>query len=217
MAQAFAWNNGDRVLFLGDRVMDDPMGYPRLIAAMITAQYPDRAIDFDVRLVGGNRLPEVIGRLDGDLLAWHPGPTQLVVALGINDVWTGEPGTPIGRFRELYAELLQRLRDTGAHLLCLTPTVRSEEPGQREQREMRNYVDAITEIAFQHSADVIDVHQALTESIAVAQAANPTFRYTIDGERLNVYGHLLVAMAVLQALNFNLRRERPEQQERQAA
>ncbi len=217
MALSFSWGNGDHVLFLGDTVLDDPMGYPRLIAAMVTAQYPERAISFEVRALGGDRLPEVLGRLGDDLLGWHPRPTRIVVALGSNDIWDGAAGTPIGRFRALYAALLARLRDLQAHLLCLTTTLYGEELENPTNQAMAVYNEAIREIAFAHGADVVDVNQAMREALRQARAATPTFRYTVDNLHLNVYGHFLVALAVLQALNFSLRREPPEELGRQAA
>ena len=160
--------------------------------------------------------PEVLGRLGADLLGWQPRPTQIVVALGLNDVWDGASGTPLGRFRELYSELLTRLGDLQAHLLCLTTTVHGEDPHTRENQALAGYNESIREIAFEHHADVIDVHQALREAITSVQVVNPAFRYTVDGVSLNVYGHFLVALAVLQALNFSLRRVPPEEQRKAA-
>ncbi|MHB9133064.1 MAG: SGNH/GDSL hydrolase family protein [Armatimonadota bacterium] len=205
MAQDFIWQDGERVMFIGDSTMEDPQGYTRLVPTMVTARYPERAITYIPRGVGGNRIGDLLERIDRDILNGSPLPTWIVIDIGINDVQDGaNTGTPLGRFRELYSALLQRLKDTGANLMCLTTTVIGEELGNEMNRKLVGYNDAIREIAFQQGAQVVDVNTVFQDAIRRAQARNPNFRYTTDGRHLDAYGQYLVAEILLGALHFKL-------------
>ncbi|MHB0935644.1 MAG: GDSL-type esterase/lipase family protein [Armatimonadota bacterium] len=207
MALDFSWVDGDRVMFIGDMVTEDPLGYTRLIPAMVTARYPERRIEYYPRGVGGNRVGDLVERLESDLLGNMPSPSWVGVSIGLNDVQQGATGTPPGRFQELYAELLERLATWKARVVCMTTTVKGEDLQNEDNQRLMIYNDAIRTVAFQHGADVVDVNQAFHVAIRQAQAVNPDFRYTIDGERLNVYGNYLLAFVILQSLNFSLRME----------
>ena len=123
MALDFSWQDGDRVMFLGDSLTEDSQGYARIVPDMVTARYPERRITFLLRGMGGDRISELSGRLDRDVFDNDPPPNWITVSLGINDVFLETSGTPIGRFRALYDDLLKRLLASKAKLLCLTTTV----------------------------------------------------------------------------------------------
>jgi lysophospholipase L1-like esterase len=207
MALDFSWADGERVMFIGDSVTDDALGYTRIIPAMVTARYPERRIEYYARGAGGNRIGDLLMRLAPDLLGAMPRPTWISVSIGLNDVWDGTTGTPLGRFRELYVELLLRLKEWKVRLVCMTTTVKGEDLNSKDNQTLIGYNDAIRAIAFEHDAEVVDINQAFHDAIRRAQGINPDFRYTIDGVRLNVYGNYLMAVAILQSLNYSLRIE----------
>lgn len=204
MALDFDWQDGDRVMFLGDSGTDDPQSYTRLVPAMVTARYPERQLDYLPRGIGGDRIDSLLRRLDADVFRNDLLPTWIVLSVGTNDVWHGGSGTPLGRFHELYHELLLRLADTKATVLCLTTTVIGEELENPQNQALTGYNDAIRAIAFEHGAQVVDVNTVLREAITRAQARNPDFRFTIDNIRLGIPGNYLVAMTLLGTLHFAL-------------
>ncbi len=134
----------------------------------------------------------------------NPLPNWITVSIGLNDAFHEASGTYIGRFRELYDELLQRLLDTKAKLVCLTTTVLGEELENKQNKILAQYNDAIREIAFAHHALVVDMNEAFQDAIRRALAHNPDFRYTTDGMHMNEYGNELMTMTLLKALNFSL-------------
>ncbi len=204
MALDFSWQDGDRVLFLGDSLTEDAQGYARLVPDMVTARYPERHIVFIPRGVGGDRISELSGRLDRDVFDNDPLPNWITVSLGINDVFHEASGTQIGRFRALYDEILKRLLASKARLLCLTTTVIGEELENKSNTILAQYNDAIREIAFANGAMVVDMNVAFHDALQRAQARTPDFRYTTDGVHMNSYGSLLMAMTLLKALHFSL-------------
>ena len=204
MPMDFSWQDGERVLFLGDIVTEDPLGFTRLLPAMVSARYPERNIEYLLRGAGGNRIGDVAARLPHDLLELIPPPSWIGVSIGLNDVWDGSTGTPLGRFIELYHELLTRLQDTNASIACMTTTVRGEDLDNDLNKTLVGYNEAIAAVAFEHGAQVVHVNLVFQEAIRRAQERNPDFRYTIDGVRLNVYGNYLLTETLLQALHFAL-------------
>ncbi|HEY3417555.1 MAG TPA: hypothetical protein VGM23_11785, partial [Armatimonadota bacterium] len=79
MAQDFVWQDGERVLFLGDSITEDPQGYTRLVPTMVTARYPELKIDYYTHGVGGDRISELLGRLDG-YFSKDPTPSWIFVS-----------------------------------------------------------------------------------------------------------------------------------------
>lgn len=207
MALEFSWADGERVMFIGDSVTEDPLGYTRIIPALVSARYPERRIEYYPRGVGGNRVGDLLERLEPDLLGNLHLPTWVGVSIGLNDAGDAGDSTPLGRFQELYESLIQRLLDWKARLVCLTTTVKGEDQDSKDNRTLAGYNDAIRAIAFKYGAELVDVNQAFHAAIRRAQAVNPAFRYTIDGVRLNVYGNYLMAITILQSLHFSLRQE----------
>ncbi len=204
MALDFSWQDGDRVLFLGDSLTENAQGYARLVPDMVIARYPERRITFLPRGMGGDRISELIGRLDRDVFDNDPLPNWISVSIGLNDVYHEASGTPIGRFRELYDVLLKQLLTSKARLLCLTTTVISEELESKANTILGQYNDAIREIAFANGAMVVDINLVFQDAIRRAQARNPDFHYTTDGMHLNNFGSCLMALTLLKALHFAL-------------
>jgi acyl-CoA thioesterase-1 len=202
MAQDFAWNDGERVMFLGDSLTEDPQGYARLVPPLVTARYPELAIDYLPRGVGGNRVGDLLERLDRDVLGAGQLPTWISISIGINDVWHGATGTPLGRFRDLYAAVLTRVKDTGARLVCFTTTVIGEELDNEQNAALVGYNDAIRELAFGQGAEVVDMHAAFIDAITRAQARDPQFRFTTDGVHMNPIGSNLMTITLLKALHY---------------
>ncbi len=210
MAQDFLWQGGDRVMFLGDAPTDDPLGYVRLIPDMVAARYPERRISFLPRGVGGNRVGDVLERLEHDVLAGPQLPTWVLVSVGVNDVVHGAAGTPLGRFVDLYSSLLQRLRaDTGATLVVLTTPPIGEELDNPQNQALAGYNDAITGLGFQFGAQTINVNQVFQETMHRAQAVDPNLHFTIDNVRLTTVGNYLMAITILGAHYFALPMAKP--------
>ena len=204
MAQEFTWHDSERVMFLGDSITEDAEGYARLVPALVTARYPELYIVYQPRGVGGNRVGDLLERLDRDVFTSEQMPTWISISIGVNDVWQGATGTPLGRFRDLYTALLERLHDTGARLACFTTTVISEELADDKNAALTGYNNAIREIAFAQGAEVVEMYDTFIDALRRAQARDPAFRFTTDGVHMNDAGRYLMTLTLLKALHFTL-------------
>lgn len=108
------------VLFQGDSITDagrdrenDTLGdgYPRYVAAMFTAAYPELGVKFINRGISGNRTTELLERWDEDCLALKP--DVLSILIGINDIWRqydSDMVTTTEQFYDNYYKLLSSVK-----------------------------------------------------------------------------------------------------------
>ena len=204
MALDFSWHDGERVMFIGDAITEDPQGYTRIIPAMVTARYPERRIAYYPRGGGGNRIGDLLERLERDILGDLRTPTWVSMSVGLNDVWDSGTGTPLERFQQLYETMILRLLDWKSTVVCLTTTLKGEDLNSPDNQRLVGYNEAIRAIAFKYRVGVIDINRIFQTAIQQAQSVHAPFHYTDDGTRLNAYGHYLMTAAILGALHYAL-------------
>ncbi len=204
---------GDRLCFLGDSITQADPGYTRLLAAMLTAAHPDLALEFVYSGVGGNRVGDLLSRLERDVLSQRP--TWVTVSIGVNDVWHrhsgASGGTSDGDFEAGFRELLSRLVTAGIRPIVLTPTVIHEDPDSIENRELQVLVMHQRAIAQAFGVRLCDLNARVSDAIAARRRALPdgawpvgpdgrTRFFTTDGVHMNAAGNALMALALLKAL-----------------
>jgi acyl-CoA thioesterase-1 len=199
MSTSLGLASGERFLFLGDSITEADPGYTRLTAAMVTTRHPEVAVRWIYRGVSGNKVTDLLDRLDRDVLAERP--DWVAVSIGINDVWhgyqIGGKGVPLDAFRRHYHSLVSRMRDQGIRLLCLTPTVIGEEPDSEANQVLVGYAAAIREEAREARAVLVDMHTAFRD---VLTRLGGRERLTTDGVHMNMSGNLLMADTLYRAL-----------------
>ncbi len=205
--------SGDRICFLGDSITQADPGYTRLTAALLTAGRPELALSFVYAGVGGNRVGDLLARLDRDVLA--SGATVVTVSIGVNDVWHRHSGASGGTdddaFALGYRSLLSRLVQAGIRPVVLTPTVVHEDPQAVENRELAVLVAGQRRIAAETGLPVCDLNAAFLAALASRRSAlaqtdwplGPDGRtrfFTTDGVHLNPAGNALAALHLLACL-----------------
>lgn len=206
-------SSGARICFLGDSITQADPGYTRLVAAMLTAAHPGLSLEFVYAGIGGNRIGDLLARLDRDVL--EPEPNWVTVSIGINDVWHRHSGASAGTsdrdFEAGYRELLSRLMAAGIQPIVLTPTVIHEDADSVENRELRTLVGQQRAICRALQCRLCDLNTVFAEAIAARRRAVPegawplgsdgrTRFFTTDGVHLNAAGNALVALALLRTL-----------------
>jgi len=105
------------VLFQGDSITDSGRsrqdlnhlgdGYALITAGWFSALYPQKRVSFLNRGIGGNRVPDLIGRWQEDCLTLKP--AWLSILIGVNDMWrrydSNDP-TTTEEFESNYRRLL---------------------------------------------------------------------------------------------------------------
>lgn len=206
VAEEFLIRAGQTLVCLGDSITQNPSGYCSLMAALIAAAFPERAITVVNVGVGGNKIRDLLERLDRDVLARKP--DWVSVNVGINDVWHGlkdggKSGTPLDAYRAGVDLLVDRLLAFGAKVVLLPPTVIEENPDSEGNRQLIDYRAAMRFIGTARGVLVAPTDQDFDQALMRGKAAQgERYCLTTDGVHLRPAGDAVVAVAVLKTLHF---------------
>ncbi len=114
-------NAQSRIIFLGDSTTEAGVtsdGYVTLVSDSL------KVLDPDINVIGagvsGNKVPDLLARLNDDVLSLDP--THVVIYIGINDVWhhyefDHTTGTEPDIFKEGLEQLVDQISLSGATVL----------------------------------------------------------------------------------------------------
>jgi lysophospholipase L1-like esterase len=204
--------SGDRVLFFGDSITErgelEPNGYINVIGRALTSAHPRDRIALIGKGVGGNRLEDLLERVDRDVIAEKP--DVVVIYIGINDLWCGETDpsltTPAKAFKNQLAQLADGIHSNGAQIILCTPTVIGE--AKLGTNQFDGALDAMSNdirlIAKEKGYVFCDLRKGFTDYL---KEHNPKDFdrgvLTIDRVHLNDAGNLLVAKLLLERFSEN--------------
>ncbi len=194
-------------------------GYVALLQNFLTAGYPERNIRVVNAGVGGNRTPDLLARLDSDVIAQKP--NAVLVMIGVNDVgWgfdefnprrefpagDGPLGIPLNVYEANLSAIADRLREgTDAELIFATPTVLGEavdSPDSLRNIRLRDHVAAMRRVAESKAAFIAPTHETFTQAIRAGKSVNPDFHLTRDGVHMTPAGDAVLALTILATLGF---------------
>lgn len=200
-------NKGERIIFFGDSITElggRPNGYVTLVRDSISAKYKDLDIEVINAGVGGNKINNLISRLDNDVLSKNP--TAVVIYIGINDVWhydLGIGGTPKDKFEAGLKEVIGKMQNKGIRVILCTPSVVGERfDGLNKNDKLLNEYSSISRgVAREMKIQLLDLRK-----IFIGYEAKHNRKQlhegilTVDAVHLNDTGNKLVAKEMLKAL-----------------
>jgi lysophospholipase L1-like esterase len=197
----------DIILFTGDSITDggrsrtDPtflgFSYPALAAAHLQARLAAPDIQIFNRGIGGNRVCDLLGRVNEDLLDLKP--TVVSILIGINDVWRrydrNDP-TDAKSFEGDYRAVLEKIAEKlKARVVLLEPFVLHVPEDRFAWREDLNpKIDVVRKLAVEFGAELLPLDGLFAQ--AAAQA--PAGYWAADGVHPTPAGHGLIAQAWLE-------------------
>ncbi len=119
----------ERIVFLGDSITasgDELGGYVSLVKDSLI-QSSKGHIQVIGAGISGNRVPDLLARVDHDVIAQKP--TLTIIYIGINDVWHWACSTAARRKAEYEAglkELIGKIQAAGSKVILCTPSVIGE-------------------------------------------------------------------------------------------
>jgi lysophospholipase L1-like esterase len=197
---------GDSITDCGRRDQFAPYGdgYVRLFIDLVTAQFPDRAVSFINRGIGGDRVTGLRARWDEDVLAHRP--DWVSVMIGINDLHShlGEMpgGVDVALYRECYEDILRRTRErTEAQIVLLEPfyIARSpcDDPHQcRVMEVIPEYIAVVGEMSRRHDTRLVNTHDAFQRHLMF----RPADVFCPEPVHPNRSGHTVIAWELVEAL-----------------
>ncbi len=196
---------GDRIVFLGDSITEQgagPKGFVTLIRRALQEKHKDLGIEVIGAGVSGNKVPDIQGRLERDVLAKKP--TLVVIYIGINNVWHGEKDPSKGTSKEKYEaglrNVIKRCQDAGARVVLCTPSVIGEKNDGSDTNDPKldEYADISRAVAKDLKVPVCDLRKDFQD---YEKAHNPDNKesgvLTKDRVHLNDTGDKFVAEQIL--------------------
>jgi lysophospholipase L1-like esterase len=196
-----------RVIFFGDSITEAgvrPGGYVTLIKD--SPQRRGSGADIIGRGVSGNKVEQLVARIDKDVIALKP--TTVVIYIGINDVWhwtigiRGVTGSTKEEFETGLRQVIARIRTAGARVVLCTPSVIGEKAANPEDAMLDEYSDISRRLAGESGSELCDLRKAFVEYESKNNPANKEEGIlTTDRVHLNDAGNRLVAGEILRALD----------------
>lgn len=196
----------ERILFFGDSVTEmgaQPGGYVALVKDSLA-----RSSGGTIQVIGagisGNRVPDLLARVDRDVIDRKP--TLTIIYIGINDVWHWalfNRGTPKAEYEAGLKELISKIRKAGSDVILCTPSVIGErrEGTNPNDSLLAQYAEISRSVARTMNVQLLDLQAAF---VGYLQTHNPQDMekgiLTTDGVHLNAEGNRFVAEQMLQAI-----------------
>lgn len=202
-----------RIVFFGDSITESgnrPGGYVSLIRETLERDDSDPPVEVIGAGIAGNRVPDLLARLERDVLAQSP--THVVIYIGVNDVWhhefAGLSGTGPQIYEKGLRKLISQIQTTGAGVSLCTPSVMGENPDGNAPLDQRlqDYSAISRRVAGDEGAHLCDLQAEFRQYL---QGHNPDGLkagiLTTDGVHLNDRGNRFVADVLLEHLRPLLR------------
>jgi len=200
---------GEKIIFLGDSITaggNQPKGYVTLIKNALAEKHKDSGIEVINAGISGNKVPNLQGRLEKDVLAKKP--TLVVIYIGINDVWHGEKnpanGTSKEKFEAGLKDIIGKITAAGGRVVLCTPTVIGEKTGGANSLDAKldEYADISRAVAKELKLPLCDLRQAFVDHLKASNADNKDRGVlTTDRVHLNEAGNKLVADTMLKTID----------------
>lgn len=178
-------------------------GYPRMVAGMLGAAYPELNIRFINKGISGNRTCDLVKRWKEDCIDLQPDWVSILI--GINDTWrrydANDP-TPVYEFERNYRTILDMTRkNTRANIILLEPFVL---PHPEDRRAWREDLDPKIQVVRKLAAEFDALYVPLDGLFAAAAAAcGGNYAYwAADGVHPTAAGHGLIANALMDTLGM---------------
>lgn len=199
--------SGQTIAFLGDSITqagaETPVGYVRLVVSGLAA---NGIIVTPIPAgVSGHKSNDMLARLDTDVLSKKP--DWMTLSCGVNDVWHGENGVPLDKYKENITAIIDRAQMAGVKVMVLTSTMIFEDQSQPLNQKLVAYNDFLRQVAREKNCPLADLN-AIMQSIVSAQTQAmggkaPGNFVTADGVHMNPLGNEMMALGVLGAFGLN--------------
>lgn len=212
------FENGDRIVFIGDSVTDmgsqvpvgeglfDNVGhsYVRIIENMLAAYYPEVLVRVTNCGIGGHTSRDLLARWDRDVLDLNP--QWVSICIGINDVWRqfDTPAIPDGQVMpEEYEQNLEKMiaqtKDRVKGIFLLSPYYIEPLREDKMRARMDQYVAICKKLAQKHGCRYVDFQNMYEDYCQHRHSSYIAW----DRVHPNQVGATLMAREFLKQCNFD--------------
>jgi lysophospholipase L1-like esterase len=197
---------GDKIIFFGDSLTylagkEEPpkqgvtKGYVRIVRETLNEKHKDKNIEVDWVATGGHTVPDLLKRVDKDVIAKKP--TIVVIQIGCNDA-RRIPDKET--FRTALVELIDKLQKENIQVIqCSLTSVGEKHDGtNKDDPKLEEFAEVERQVAKAKNVPLNDLRKAF---VAYWKANNPENKgkdiLTYDGNHFNQKGMEFVAEQML--------------------
>ena len=195
---------GDHIIFFGDSLtqlagQEAPKqhvtkGYVRIVRETIEEKHKDKKIDVDWVATGGHTVPDLLKRVDKDVIAKKP--TIVFIQIGCNDARR----IPKDTFKSGLEELIDKLQKEKIQVIqCTLTSVGEKHDGtNKDDPKLDEFAAVQREVTKAKAVPLNDLRKAFVEHWKKNNPDNkPSGILTYDGNHFNDAGHRFVAEQML--------------------
>lgn len=198
---------GDSIIFFGDSLTElagreapkehVTKGYVRLVKEQLDKTHKDKEIKVDWVATGGHTVPDLLKRVDKDVIAKKP--TIVFIQIGCNDARR----IPADTFKSGLEELIDKLQKEGIQVIqCSLTSVGEKHDGtNRDDAKLEAFAQIARDVAAAKKVPLNDLRKAFVAHWKKNNPDNkPSGPLTYDGNHFNQTGHDFVAERMLEKL-----------------
>jgi lysophospholipase L1-like esterase len=195
---------GDRIIFFGDSLtslagQEEPKkhvtkGYVRIVRETLKETHKDQDIEVDWVATGGHTVPDLLARVDKDVIAKKP--TIVVIQIGCNDARRLDKD----KFKSSLEELIDKLQKADIQVVqCTLTSVGEKHDGtNKDDPKLEEFAQIEREVAKAKKVPLNDLRKAFVDHWKKNNKDNqPNGILTYDGNHFNDAGHKFVAEQML--------------------
>ena len=195
---------GDKIIFFGDSLTylagkEEPKdkvnkGYVRIVREKLQQTHKDKNIEVDWVATGGHTVPDLLKRVDKDVIAKKP--TIVVIQIGCNDARRISKDL----FKSSLEELIDKLQKANIQVIqCTLTSVGEKHDGTNKfDKKLEEFAEVERQVAEAKKVPLIDLRKAF---VAYWKKNNPDNKpsgiLTYDGNHWIQQGHDFVAEQML--------------------
>lgn len=200
-----------KIVFFGDSITDCGRdrsdisslgnGYVKVLADKLLPLYPDTDLELVNKGVSGDRVSDLLDRVDKDVIALKP--DACVIMIGINDalcVFSRNEKLDLEVLKDDLTKLLTKLKDAGIAVIFLEPFLLPAPDKLRVRRIFNGELAVINETA----SAICDEFVAYDEMFSGLVYSTPYTEYSADGVHPTHRGSRLIANTAIKALRRHL-------------
>ena len=195
---------GDRIIFFGDSLtalagQEEPKkyvtkGYVRIVRDTLKETHKDKDIEVDWVATGGHTVPDLLKRLEKDVLSKKP--TIVVIQIGCNDARRLSKDL----FKSSLEELIDKLQKANIQVIqCTLTSVGEKHDGtNKDDKNLEEFAEVERQVATAKKVPINDLRKAFVAHWKKNNPDNkPSGILTYDGNHFNQKGHDFVAEQML--------------------
>jgi lysophospholipase L1-like esterase len=200
---------GDRIIFFGDSLTalagkEEPKkyvtkGYVRMVRETLHETHKDKDIEVDWVATGGDTVPDLLKRVDKDVIAKKP--TIVVIQIGCNDARRIAKDL----FKAALEELIDRLEKANIQVIqCTLTSVGEKHDGSnKDDPKLEEFAEIQRQVAQAKRVPINDLRKAFVDYWKKNNPNNlPSGILTYDGNHFNDAGHRFVAEQMLKRFKW---------------